>query len=383
MSQPMDSADKVLFVDDERNILDAFRRQFYNRFPLDTAVGPERGLQMLATSGPYAVIVSDLRMPGMTGIQFLAEARHLSPRSVRIMLTGHADTAAAIGAVNQGNIFRFLNKPCVGEVLAKTIEAGLEQYHLAAAEQVLLEQTLRGSIEVLTEMLSLSNPEVFSQTERISDTIRHMAVRLRGNHDVWQFEVAAMLCLLGCITVPPEILRKIAGAEPLSETEERIHAAHPAVGHSLLARIPRLQAVAEMVRRQKEVCTDAHEDAEADDVLAGARMLHVAIEFDSLRTAGMAPSKALASMRAHGGYNQSVLNALEGYHLHTITELANLNVRELSPGMFLDQDVMALNGVLLMGHGQKVTPALIARLESFRQTQGLVEPLRVQITRPA
>src|SRR5271165_4335218 len=133
MSQPMNPADKVLFVDDERNILDAFRRQFYNRFPLDTAIGPERGLQMLAKSGPYAVIVSDLRMPGMTGVQFLAEARRLSPRSVRIMLTGHADTSAAIGAVNQGNIFRFLNKPCVGEVLAKTIEAGLEQYHLAAA----------------------------------------------------------------------------------------------------------------------------------------------------------------------------------------------------------------------------------------------------------
>jgi response regulator RpfG family c-di-GMP phosphodiesterase len=379
----MNPADKVLFVDDERNILDAFRRQFYNRFPLDTAIGPERGLQRLATSGPYAVIVSDLRMPGMTGIQFLAEAKHLSPRSVRIMLTGHADTAAAIGAVNQGNIFRFLNKPCVGEVLAKTIEAGLEQYHLATAEQALLEQTLRGSIEVLTEMLSLSSPEMFSQAERISDTVRHMAVRLRGNNDVWQFEVAAMLCLLGCITVPAEILRKVAAAQPLSEAEERIHAARPAVGHSLLARIPRLEAVAEMVRRQHEVCADSDEDAQGDDVLAGARMLDIAIRFDCLQMAGMPPAKALATIRAQGGYNLSVLNALEGFHLHTVTELAELNVRDLSPGMFLDQDVLAVNGALLMGRGQRITPALIARLESFRQTQGLVEPIRVQISRPA
>ena len=138
-----------------------------------------------------------------------------------------------------------------------------------------------------------------------------------------------------------------------------------------------------MVRRQHEVCGDANEDASVDDVLAGARMLSVAIQFDGLRMAGMPPAKVLVRMRAQGGYNLSVLNALEGFHLHTVTELADLSVRDLSPGMFLDQDVTALNGVLLLGRGQKVTPAVIARLESFRQTQGLVEPFRVQITRPA
>jgi response regulator RpfG family c-di-GMP phosphodiesterase len=371
-------ANKILFVDDEPNILEAFRRQFHNRFPLDTAVGPERGLELLTTAGPYAVIVSDLRMPGMSGIQFLAEAKNRSPQSVRIMLTGHADTAAAIGAVNQGNIFRFLKKPCVGEVLGKTIEAGLEQYRLAAAEHVLLEQTLRGSIEVLTEMLSLSSPEVFSQTERIRETVRHMSLHLPGA-DGWRFEVAAMLALIGCITVPPSILSKVAAAEPLSQAEQRIFAAHPSVGHSLLAKIPRLERVAEMVGRQHEVCRDPGEAASADDVLIGARMLNVAIKFDFFRMAGCSPADALAKMRSQGGYNLTVLNALEDFHFHTTgKETVDLYVRDLRPGMFVEQDVMAHNGLLLLARGQRVTPAVIARLESFRDTQGLFEPFRVQ-----
>src|SRR5262249_51713717 len=153
-----------------------------------TALGPEQGLELLSKAGPYAVIVSDLRMPGMNGIQFLAEAKAIVPDSIRIMLTGYADTSAAIAAVNQGNIFRFLNKPCVGEVLNHTLLAALEQHRLVTAERVLLEQTLRGSIEVLTEMLSLSSPDVFSQTARLRECVRHISQRLECQ-DGWRFEV--------------------------------------------------------------------------------------------------------------------------------------------------------------------------------------------------
>src|SRR5271169_6258820 len=81
-------AGQILFVDDDVNILEAFQRQFRKRFSIHTADGPRKGLDLISANGPYAVIVSDLCMTGMTGIQFLSKTREASPDSVRILLTG-------------------------------------------------------------------------------------------------------------------------------------------------------------------------------------------------------------------------------------------------------------------------------------------------------
>src|ERR1700735_5369190 len=153
---------RILCVDDEPNILLAFARQL-RKYEIVTALGPELGLKTVEEQGPFAVVVSDLRMPRMSGVQFLTKVKELSPDTVRIMLTGHGDLSAAAEAVNQGSIFRFLLKPCPTEVLSGALEAGLEQYRLVNAERQLLEQTLRGSVEVLSEILSLSNQEAFGQ----------------------------------------------------------------------------------------------------------------------------------------------------------------------------------------------------------------------------
>ena len=94
----------------------------------------------------------------MDGIQFLAQIREMSPDTVRIMLTGHADLENAIQAVNEGNIFRFLTKPCDNNILIQVLSQGLEQFRLVTAEKELLEKTLQGSINVLTELLPWSTP---------------------------------------------------------------------------------------------------------------------------------------------------------------------------------------------------------------------------------
>ncbi len=371
------AARKILFVDDELNILEAFERQFRKRFRVETALGAERGLELVSTSGPYAVIVSDLRMPGMNGIQFLSEAKAITPQSVRIMLTGYADTAAAIAAVNQCNIFRFLNKPCLGEVLGRTLEDALEQHRLIRAEHELLEQTLRGAIGVLTEMLSLSSPEVFSQTARLRACVHHMAMRLKCA-DVWRFEVAAMLSHIGCVTVPPAILKKHAAGEALSEPEHRVFAAHPQVGHDLLVKIPRLENVAEMVRRQNEICHDPDEASRVDESLLGARLLKAAIDLDFLHMAGVPYAEGVARMRTRGGYSLRALDALSDFPAGSASkEAREVWVRDLAAGMIVDQDVIANNGLLLLARGQEVTRPVIARLESFRDTHGVVEPFRV------
>ena len=117
---------------------------------------------MVEQKGPYAVVVSDMRMPGMDGIQVLTSIKGRWPDTVRVMLTGNADMQTAINAINEGSIFRFLNKPCSKEAMGKTLTAALVQFRLVTAEKVLLEQTLTGAVQVLTEVLSLVNPAAFS-----------------------------------------------------------------------------------------------------------------------------------------------------------------------------------------------------------------------------
>ena len=125
---PKSGIDKVLVVDDEQNILDAIRGIARRYFDVDTALGASQALDMVQKTGPYAVVLSDLKMPGVGGIDFLAAVRELAPDTVRIMLTGHGDLTAAMEAVNRGEVFRFYAKPCPSHVLLDGLQAGLARY---------------------------------------------------------------------------------------------------------------------------------------------------------------------------------------------------------------------------------------------------------------
>jgi DNA-binding NtrC family response regulator len=128
----------VLFVDDEPNLLDAIRRQLRKRVQVVTATGGEQGLDMIRRHGPFAVVVSDMRMPEMSGVQFLVQVRDLSPDSVRIVLSGQADLQDTIDAVTEGRIFRFLVKPCSPEALWDAVEAGLKLHHMMTTDHEMM-----------------------------------------------------------------------------------------------------------------------------------------------------------------------------------------------------------------------------------------------------
>jgi len=198
--------DKVLFVDDEPAFLTGYKLMLPENFEADTAVGGEQGLAAIRDEGPYAVVVSDMRMPGMNGVQFLAQVRQAAPSTVRIMLTGYSDISAAMDAVNEGNIFRFLAKPCEQEILAKAIASCLVQYRLVTSEKDLLENTLMGSIKVLTDVLGAVSPEAFGKSIRITHCVRHLVAKFHIPSS-WCFEAAAMLSQLGCIMLDSELIQ--------------------------------------------------------------------------------------------------------------------------------------------------------------------------------
>lgn len=177
---------RILFVDDEPAVLDSLRRGLCRCYDVVTAVGPEAGLAALAQQGPFAVVVSDLRMPDMDGVTFLKKAKERWPAIVPVMLTGHGDLDAAMAAVNEGHIFRFLTKPCPIPPLSLALDAALEQYRLAAAEKELVRVTLENArlkedVErimrhdlksPLTTIISL--PQVLRLADNLDDDQREM-----------------------------------------------------------------------------------------------------------------------------------------------------------------------------------------------------------------
>ncbi len=132
--------DRILFVDDEKGVLDGYERLLRKEFYVSVAQSGQEALAVIREHGPFAVVISDMRMPGMNGAEFLSQVRAMAPHTVRMLLTGYTDLKAAIDAVNEGNIFRFLTKPSTKEVLIDAINIGLTQYHSAMAEVELLKK---------------------------------------------------------------------------------------------------------------------------------------------------------------------------------------------------------------------------------------------------
>lgn len=126
-----DTGNKILFVDDEVNLLDAVKRRFHTHYQIETASDPDKAIELIKTSGPFAVVVSDYRMDSMDGLKFLGTVREMHPDTVCVMLTGFADLEVAVAAVNEQQIFRFLTKPCPNKVLRETLDAALDQYRRA------------------------------------------------------------------------------------------------------------------------------------------------------------------------------------------------------------------------------------------------------------
>ncbi|MGD8453916.1 MAG: response regulator [Phycisphaerae bacterium] len=376
-------SERILCVDDEPKVLRGFQRQLYEHFDVVTATGGAEALDIIATNGPFAVVVSDMRMPGMDGIEFLSAARQRAPDSVRIMLTGNADQQTAAQAVNEGHIFRFLNKPCAPEALLGALQAGVVQYRLVTAEKELLEKTLRGAIRVLAEVLSLTNPVAFGHAARVQRLVSRLGRHMHVERP-WQSEIAAALSQIGCVTVPPDTLQRAYSGGPLQPQEMQMLDAHPGIASDLIRNIPRLEEVARIVAYQSK-CFDGS-GVPDDDVRGGhipldARILKVASDFDTLRSSGQTAPAALEEMQARAHlYDPAVLEALGALIAEDDPfEIREVALEDVRPRAVLADDVRTPAGCLLISKGQEITPSVRSLLCNYARKQGLEWDMRVRV----
>ncbi len=375
--------ERVLCVDDDPNVLAAYQRGLRKQFVIDTATSGDAALEAIAARGPYAVVVSDMRMPGMDGVQLLASVKERAPATVRIMLTGNADQGTAVQAVNEGSIFRFLTKPCEPEALARAIAAGIEQYRLVTAEKELLEKTVRGSVKVLTEVLSLASPMAFGRASRVRELVRKIGAEL-GFDKPWLLDLAAMLSQIGCVSLPPGILEKAYRGEKLAAEEAALLASHPRIGSELIANIPRLEGVAEIIAYQEkrhDGTGPPQDGRRGAEIPLGARILKAALDYDAAKSAGAVAAEAIDRLGQRSGwYDPTVLAALGRVAAaEEACETREVLVRDLTNQMVLAEDVETVTGILLVSRGNEVTPYLRERLKNYAQHTRIREPLRVYL----
>ncbi|MDP2756950.1 MAG: HD domain-containing protein [Desulfurivibrionaceae bacterium] len=175
---------KILFVDDEENILRSLQRLFLDEeVEVFTAPSGAKGLEILAREGGVGVIVSDQRMPEMSGVDFLEKSKAISPQSIRILLTGYADVNAAIDAINRGSTFRYLNKPWNDEELVQTVMGALQMYRLLSENKRLgaIVKQQNAELQKWNTELSTIVQEQTMELQKSYDSVRAINSRLRAN----------------------------------------------------------------------------------------------------------------------------------------------------------------------------------------------------------
>lgn len=408
----------LLLVDDEEPILNALRRILALRgYRVLTAGGGAAGLEILERE-PVDLILSDMRMPGMTGAQFLAEARRRKPDVARLLLTGYADMESTIAAINEGGVQRYLNKPWDNDELVRAVEDGLERRRLRRENARLLAEVRARNAE-LAELNADLERRVEARTAELGQTVKFLElaqeqqrkahfnvvsmliglIELRaaslGGHGRKVAELALRLADklgldntqsqdvmfaglfhdIGKISLPDGVIDK-----PFSELagEERQEVMrHPVKGWAVLGGLEGFAEVATMVRHHHETF-DGRGYPDGLSGLAiplGARILAVANDYDALQNGSltrrpMNPAQAYAHiLEGSGGrYDPMVVDAFMKSVKPPVTDKEQemlMQTRQLRPGMVLTRDLMHRDGYLLLARGTRLDTDKIEQLRAL------------------
>ncbi|MEN1679575.1 MAG: response regulator [Planctomycetota bacterium] len=273
------NAERVLLVDDDPMLVDSLSRVLSRKFDIATALDGPDALDAMEQAGPFAVVVTDMRMPGMNGVELIGHARALSPRTVFMMLTGNQDVGTALRAVNEGEAFRVLHKPCRNADLIRAIEAGLRYHRALTAEHELLSSTVIGAVRVQAELLHRACPELERHAEGFTDLVNTLSSGLGLDHH-WELKLAAELAACGFVL---NINAQDAWPSPADGRDALVKhwCAAAGAGAHHIAQVPRLGGVADRLRIAPQADVAILERTSAgggDSAEPDAAVVRVAIE---------------------------------------------------------------------------------------------------------
>ncbi len=386
---PTENNQKILLVDDDPNVLAAMQRNLRRKYALDVATGGNEAMEILKTRGPYAVIVADMSMPVMNGVELLEAVRQAWPDTVRIMLTGNSDQQTAAEAVNRGQILRFLTKPCAPEFMAGALDTALKHHELVTTEKALLNQTLKGSLQVLTDILATFDMAVFGQAQSRRRLARALAVAL-GSASTWEIEIAALLAEIGIVTLPTSVRDKMRTQHALQPNERLLVERIPEFSSRLLAAIPRLEGVSQAVLYQNKNYDGSGfpvDNISREEIPSAARVLRVVNEIVRMHGKGLSLADISAALGAGPErYDPAVVRAvpqcghvLQASQKSSSNTLRGLQLAELVPGQVLLSDVTTLDGTVVLCVGTTLNATQIQRLRNFASLKPVVEPIPVEI----
>jgi FixJ family two-component response regulator len=353
---------RVLCVDDDAFLLGILTKTIGVDYEVLTSSSGEEALKLVENSEPFQVVISDHRMPGMSGAQFLQALRDKHAPIVRILLTGETDLVEVVATMNQAGAFRFLLKPSTRAVLLETLQAAVAQYQLQVAERELLQKTLIGTMRALSDVLAIANPTVFGHVSRIQKLALGVAKQLKLPEQ-WPLEFASVAAQLGHIALPERTLSRLYAGETLSPAESVQVAQSALVAERVLKRIPRLDPVVDILSRlaSGRITDDSPESI-------GAEILRVVSAYGAVERATASRDAAIHRFRAQAGrFDPEVLKAL--------TELLGLEdggdesievpISRVCVDMIVAEDLRTRTGVLLVTKGYQVSESFVARLGNF------------------
>lgn len=415
----------VLFVDDEKNILSSIKRLMIDEsFSIFTAESGEEGLEILASEADIGLIVSDQRMPGMSGTVFLEKARAAAPDALRILLTGYADITATVDAINKGGAYRYITKPWVDGELLQTVREGVKTYRLTRENRRLTaivqkqneelkdwNAQLKSRVLQQTARIRKQNEDLFAQNSRLQrsyrDTIAAMSglIELRSkqlrNHsrnvaalsvavaaamglareEVERIQVASLLHDIGKIGTPDSLSRK--NVSELSQEEREEYLQHAVRGQMALDAVEELRPAGILIRHHHEHFDGSGypDGCRGEEIPLGARIIAIADFVDrTIQTI----YDVQAVCKTLGELEQSLGTLFDPQLFpHFDTSVRTIYRRDatdadlvekivtpdqLREGMILASDLFSGTGLLLLGRGERLTGK---RIEAILRHQKL------------
>jgi response regulator RpfG family c-di-GMP phosphodiesterase len=368
-------------------------RTLRKEFNVHTALSGADGLATIEQGGCYPAILVDMQMPGMDGIAFLKRAVKLSPDSAFVMLTGNVDQLTAVRAVNEGNVFRFLNKPCSAVAVIEAVNACVTQSRLRRAGRLLEEKMFDGGIRLLTRVLHAADPHAAQRSQNLLAYVRSYYEALDASNELSRdLEIAVSFCSVGFAVIPAAVLRKARTGADLTPSEERMVESASELGGSILGFVPQMENAGMIVRYQNKSYGGGgypRDGLAGDSLPFGARLLHVMIDLLRLEGEGITRDDALLKMQARAEeydpeilkvcrtrWRPSYLKSLE--RVRVAVPVADLCISDV-----LGKALYSVSNIFLAPEGTVISKLLMRKIREWERREMLAAEVVVFMNRVA